>query len=473
MAPLSTLLAVGLVRQGIARHSPGSEHAENTPLTVKLPPLSSNSTRRTSRLNRNLLAGGNPSLIPNSSPFEGGDASASAAIQERKNLRLLYTITAYDRKQHIHLLQMLLAVVSMCEGGLRVRVVIYTADTHPYTPEQDAEMRQLASTCTGVLGGWFELKVVEKPASLRLEMTMQHRAEVKANLKNFDIFVYAEDDIYVELRHVLAYWKHSHILAAAPDGEKYMLGWQRFENTGISMGAQQAMWENGLDAWHAIEVGGELYVTMVNPHAGAWIATREELNALHKQCSILNIPRTANSFTRVRAGGWNMYLNCGRRKILPVADFPAFIVHHLPDKNWWQRSECVIIVPDLLAHLNDWHRRCVHLVLFLLVTLARRTFCKQKTPHRRFRRGDRSMLCGKWWEKFCRDEMQVVPSSERKRRFGVQGSCTVWRNRTSGEETVIKPSERMKAAGAIMKAREAAARIEIKRQQAHAGMPVS
>lgn len=77
------------------------------------------------------------------------------------------------------------------------------------------------------------------------------------------------------------------------------------------------------------------------------------------------------------------------------------------------------------------------------------------------------MLCGKWWEAdFCRDEMQVVPSAERKRRFGVQGSCTVWRNRTSGAETVIQPNDKMRALGAIMKAREMAARIEIKRQRA-------
>lgn len=75
------------------------------------------------------------------------------------------------------------------------------------------------------------------------------------------------------------------------------------------------------------------------------------------------------------------------------------------------------------------------------------------------------MVCGKWWDNFCRDEMQVVRSAERKARFGVQGSCTVWRNRTSGAETVIRPNEKMKLAGAVMKAKEAAGRIELKRQK--------
>lgn len=234
------------------------------------------------------------------------EEAPSVTPPSAKNLRLLYTITAYDRKQHVHLLQMLLAVVSMCEGGLGVRVIIYTADTNPYTAAEEAEMMQIAKTCTGLVGGWFELVVVEKPASLRLEMTMQHRADVKAHLQDFDLFVYAEDDVFIELRHLLAYWKYAHRLSAAADGDRYMLGWQRFEKTGIGMGAQQAMWENGIDAWHAVEIGSELYATMVNPHAGAWIATRQELIALHQHCHILNIPKTANSFTRVRAGGKNV-----------------------------------------------------------------------------------------------------------------------------------------------------------------------
>ena len=155
----------------------------------------------------------------------------------------------------------------------------------------------------------------------------------------------------------MAYLSESAKLNAAPDGDKYVLGWQRFERNGIGHGAEHVMWENGLDNYHGVETGGRLYATMVNPHAGAWIATRDELKAHHKKCGILRIPKTAGSFTRVRAGGWNLYLNCGRRKVLPVDGFNNFLIHHLPDKNWWQRSECAIAVPDLLAQMRDWRKR--------------------------------------------------------------------------------------------------------------------
>ena len=236
--------------------------------------------------------------------------------------------------------------------------------------------------------------------------------------------------MHIELRHIAAYVEASEHLASSEDGHKYVLGWQRLERNGIGLGAEHVMWENGVDNYHGVEVGGRLYATMVNPHAGAWMATRQELKAHHKQCRILHIPKTAGSFTRVRAGGWNLYMNCGRRKVLPVRNFQNFLVHHLPDKNWWQRSECAVAVPDLLAHFRGWNER--------------------------YASGDRSMVCGRWWIQgdFCRDELQVVRAGERKKRFGIKGSCTVWRNRTSGEETITLPNEKMKRLAAIVQAKE-------------------
>ena len=35
------------------------------------------------------------------------------------------------------------------------------------------------------------------------------------------------------------------------------------------------------------------------------------------------------------------------RKLLPAKTLPAFLVHHLPDKNWYQRSECSIATLSL------------------------------------------------------------------------------------------------------------------------------
>ncbi|KAJ1458176.1 hypothetical protein M885DRAFT_513224 [Pelagophyceae sp. CCMP2097] len=355
-------------------------------------------------------------------------------------LRLLYCITAYDRKQHVHLLQLFLSAVSMCEGGLQVEMILYTSDSNPYTTLQEAELRHIVQTCSGYSGGSIALEIRMCPAELKFEVTMLHRQDMLSRLDDFDVFVYAEDDVHVELRHVMAYYAASRKLEAVENGNKYVLGWQRFEKTGIGMGAEQVTWENNVDSWHAVEVGGELYLTMVNPHAGAWIAARDELKAMHAECAILRVTKTAGSFTRVRAGGWNMYLNCRRRKILPARHFAAFLVHHLPDKNWWTRSGCATTVPHLLAHMTDLVKR--------------------------FDAGDRSMVCGDWWQdNFCRNELKVVRSAERKARFGVSGSCTVWRNVTDGREWVVQPDEDLKRAGAIVRAKEQAGKLALTQQK--------
>ena len=97
-------------------------------------------------------------------PLAPAPAPAAPASGPR-NLRLLYCITAYDRKQHVHLLQMMGSVVSMCEGGLRVELVLYTADSNPYTAAQELEMRALLGGCSGHFGGSVDFVLKEEPAA--------------------------------------------------------------------------------------------------------------------------------------------------------------------------------------------------------------------------------------------------------------------------------------------------------------------
>ena len=94
-----------------------------------------------------------------------------------ENLRLLYAIMAYDRKQHIHLLTMLHSAVSMCEGGLRVTILLYTADSNPYTPKEREELQALCDSCTGRTGGTLALENIAVDAQLKFDATMQHRKE--------------------------------------------------------------------------------------------------------------------------------------------------------------------------------------------------------------------------------------------------------------------------------------------------------
>ena len=127
---------------------------------------------------------------------------------------------------------------------------------------------------------------------------------------------------------------------------------------------------------------------------------------LQKKCRILNIPNIQGTFVRVRASGWDMYLHCGRRKVIPMENFHNFLVPHLPDKNWRTRSECFFTVDQLSLKVRNWLDA--------------------------FAKGDRSFLCGKWWEdSWCRKNIKVLPPKDRKNK----GSCKHWykSNETSVE----------------------------------------
>ena len=77
----------------------------------------------------------------------------------------------------------------MCEGGLRVTVVVYTADINPFTKLEAEVMRDLADTCSGRVGGSLKLELVEEDAALRYDMTMQHRNTMRQRLEEFDVFL--------------------------------------------------------------------------------------------------------------------------------------------------------------------------------------------------------------------------------------------------------------------------------------------
>lgn len=121
--------------------------------------------------------------------------------------------------------------------------------------------------------------------------------------------------------------------------------------------------------------------------------------------------------------------------MLPVDKLPAFFVHHLPNKNWWQRSECAVTVDELFVKVRAWQRR--------------------------FDAGDRSFVCGRYWDdSWCQKDVQVIPAAERQKLFNTKGSCLAWRNLTSGQEFVQGPNEKMRIAGSIAKAASEAAKKE-------------
>ena len=193
--------------------------------------------------------------------------------------RVLFGITAFNRKQHVHLKQMVLSVVSMCEAGMDVTVLLYTANTNLYTEAEQSEIKQLGF-CTRIQGP-VDVRILVRSAELQLKMTMEHRNEFKAMLNDYDLFIYTEDDMQVDFRHLTAYISESLRLRNAVEGDRYLIGYLRYEENGISTGHTQVIWENSDDAWFPVEIDGKLYMMPQNVHGGLYISTRDELQVCH------------------------------------------------------------------------------------------------------------------------------------------------------------------------------------------------
>ena len=194
---------------------------------------------------------------------------------ERNPIRVLFAITAFNRKQHVHLKQMILSIVSMCDAGWGITILLYTADSNLFSEAETLEMKQL-SYCTRIEAP-MDLRILVRSANLQLKMTMEHRLEFKSMLNDYDLFVYAEDDMQIDVRHLTAYITESGRLDESPDGERYLIGFLRYEENGISLGHTQVIWENSDDAWFPLEINGKLYMMPQNVHGGVYISTRKEL----------------------------------------------------------------------------------------------------------------------------------------------------------------------------------------------------
>ena len=133
--------------------------------------------------------------------------TAVVRSKDARNPLLFYSICAFDRKQHVHLKRLVAEAASMCEGGLRVRLRIYTADgtdgTANFTAFEADELSALAR-CGGALGGRLAFSVEARPGELRKVLTMEHRREFAAELASpspgasaDDLFLFTEDDVLV------------------------------------------------------------------------------------------------------------------------------------------------------------------------------------------------------------------------------------------------------------------------------------
>eukprot|EP00906_Rhabdomonas_costata_P017929 RCo026164 len=141
------------------------------------------------------------------------------------------------------------------------------------------------------------------PPSIGYELSRMSRRAIAENLDSFEFFVYSENDMLIELRHVLLFlWE----VAILPGD--YIPGVQRYIYHHGVMTTPIVEYVT----WHDYPVtvanlSGRWYYVPYNPHQSHFMLTRQQVVALEQRCEFLSIRTTECPWYREYMSSLQLY----------------------------------------------------------------------------------------------------------------------------------------------------------------------
>lgn len=305
-------------------------------------------------------------------------------LQPQQQLkRVLMAIVSYDMTQAHYLEQLLEQVLDMCASTIEtVDVVLYTSVVWPTSYVQNWQRLLLGQSCGN-------LEIIWKSPDWGHLFVNFHRQLFYDRLHDYDLFVYTEDDLLIQPRHVHGYWREMQQLIERvgykttkpwKTAGDYAVGFLRYEwqhgdpNTKMMHAApnstatsttattpsrdmnRKLIWEHhwnltSVDAFknrHLVNVptvGGnnELhYFTAPGyQHQGMYMALPMQLEVWRdrRPCQFQESPwMTKMHLHRERVSSLQLFSNprsdmgCGVKQIIPIDRYQDFLVQHLSNK---------------------------------------------------------------------------------------------------------------------------------------------
>ena len=185
------------------------------------------------------------------------------------NNRVLGLICHYNM-DHIDSLYLILTeYVSMCEGGWEPKIVLFT--TADYTPPTRRIM-QYRTYCYRTNASLALEYSVHDP-SISINLAAQHRRYMNGQVKNFDVFIYHEDDMIFKFHQLSAFlFEIRKLQRLIPDTalRDNTFGFLRYRRLNANHGylAKDVVEQELLDeepAFHHICIGPEPYIQVPPP----------------------------------------------------------------------------------------------------------------------------------------------------------------------------------------------------------------
>jgi SAM-dependent methyltransferase len=169
--------------------------------------------------------------------------------------------------------------------------------------------------------------LVGLPNSNPWSLPFPHKKVFAERLKNYDLFVYSEDDMLITERNLRALLE---VTAVLRDDE--IAGFIRMEKNANGSINYPEMHENF--HWDPTSVRSrEKYIlaNFTNEHAACYVLTQGQLNRAIKSGGFLVEPHQGR-YDLLCSAATDPYTQCGFIKLIPISHIDDFTVHHLSNK---------------------------------------------------------------------------------------------------------------------------------------------
>lgn len=169
-----------------------------------------------------------------------------------------------------------------------------------------------------------------------MSLTMEHRKKMASKLNDYDIFLYAEDDIFITEKNIDSWIDIQNTL---PKG--FVCGFLRYEqkegdsykflfDTHPTHSSHRYGRETNTIFKEGFIINGEKYLELYNIHQGCYILTREMLTTVIDSGKYLE---DENHYVGILEGAAsNVFYKCGLIRILPAKKIENLLVHHSCNK---------------------------------------------------------------------------------------------------------------------------------------------
>lgn len=242
----------------------------------------------------------------NSKPLEGNwtaNVDLATPSTEKKQVRVLVVLASYGTKNQVYLEQVIREYRSM---SYQVRIVVLS--NIPKDLGSDIEVR------------------VGLPDKNPWSLPFGHKQLFAERMEEYDVFIYAEDDILVSKQNIEAF-----LLASEKLPDDVIPGFVHAETDN----AGNLFFDPVHSHFHwdpaSVDSAGDYtFAFYTNEHSACFLLTRQQLNRAIQSGGFV-VPAHEGKYDMLCTAATDPYTQCGFKKMVCISHLEDFTVRHLPN----------------------------------------------------------------------------------------------------------------------------------------------